>query len=96
MISGQPRSAPKTTAPLDADALLVVGPPQKYDDPSLWAIDQAIIARHPAAFLVDTKRFLIQQFMVMHNPPAWRICLKTTASRFPTSWSMTPNVKPWE
>lgn len=54
-----------TTAPLQADAILVVGPKQKFDDKSLWAIDQAIMHGTPAAFLLDEKNLLVNQFVIM-------------------------------
>jgi len=52
-----------TTAPIQADALLVVGPTQKFDDKSLWEIDQAIMRGIPAAFLVDAKGLELTRFM---------------------------------
>ncbi len=51
-----------TTAPLQADVLLVVGPKQKFDDKSLRVIDQAITRGIPAAFLVDIKNLMVGQF----------------------------------
>ena len=52
------------TAQVQADALLVVGPKQKFDDPSLWAVDQLIMRGVPAAFLVDIKNLMIARFYV--------------------------------
>jgi len=53
-----------TTALSDVDALLMVGPKQKLDDKSLGAIDQLIRRGIPAAFLVDSKNLMINQFYV--------------------------------
>ena len=53
-----------STAPVQADALVIIGPRQKFDDKSLWAIDQAIMKGIPAVFLVDNKNFMMRQFMV--------------------------------
>ena len=64
-------------APIQADALMVAGPQQKFDDKSLWAIDQAIMRGIPAAFLVDTQRFLASQFMVMPQSTGLEDLLKT-------------------
>lgn len=56
---------PRTsTAPIQADALLVIGPKQKLDDKSLWIIDQAIMRGIPTGFLVDSKNLMINQFYV--------------------------------
>jgi gliding-associated putative ABC transporter substrate-binding component GldG len=53
-----------STAAFQADALVVVGPKQKFDDASLWALDQAIMRGIPTVFLVDTKNFAMGQFMM--------------------------------
>lgn len=53
-----------STPALQADALLIVGPNQKFDDRSLWAIDQAIMRGIPAVFLIDVKKFAPDRFMV--------------------------------
>lgn len=53
-----------STAPIVADALMVLGPKTKMDDQSLWAIDQAIMKGTPTAFLVDIKNFMAGQFYV--------------------------------
>jgi gliding-associated putative ABC transporter substrate-binding component GldG len=58
-----------TTGPIQADALLVVGPKQKFDDKSLWAIDQTIMRGIPAAFLVDIKNFMPERFFVTPVDP---------------------------
>jgi ABC-type uncharacterized transport system involved in gliding motility auxiliary subunit len=50
--------------PIQADALLVVGPQSKYDDKSLWVIDQTLMSGVPVAFLIDTQRFSAGQFMM--------------------------------
>jgi gliding-associated putative ABC transporter substrate-binding component GldG len=68
---------PSTTAPVDVDAILIVGPQQKYDEKSLWQIDQAIMHGTPVAFLIDTKRFLAQQFYVMPQSSGLEDLLKT-------------------
>jgi gliding-associated putative ABC transporter substrate-binding component GldG len=52
-------------APIEADALLIAGPKQRYDEKSLWAIDQAIMRGIPAAFLLNRRSFMVQQFMMM-------------------------------
>ncbi len=52
------------TTPLEADALLIVGPRQKFDEKSLRAIDQAIMRGIPAAFLIDIKSFVAGRFFV--------------------------------
>jgi gliding-associated putative ABC transporter substrate-binding component GldG len=53
------------TGQIQADALVVVGPTQKLDDQSLFAIDQAIMKGIPTAFLVDTKNLNARQFMAL-------------------------------
>jgi gliding-associated putative ABC transporter substrate-binding component GldG len=50
------------TLVVKADALLVIGPKLKMDDKSLWVIDQAIMSGIPAAFLIDSKNLMINQF----------------------------------
>jgi len=52
------------TAPIMVDALMVVGPKQKLDDKSLWAIDQAIMRGIPVAFFVDIRNLVVNQFYV--------------------------------
>jgi len=54
-----------TTASITADALLVVGPKQKFDDKSLWVIDQAIMRGTPVAFFIDIKNVMVNQFYVL-------------------------------
>ncbi|MFA5975814.1 MAG: GldG family protein [Elusimicrobiota bacterium] len=51
-----------STVPYQADAILVVGPRQKFDEKSLWILDQAIMKGIPAAFMVDTKSVTLGQF----------------------------------
>jgi len=53
-----------STSPVSVqvDTLLVIGPKQKFDDKSLWVIDQAIMRGIPTAFLVDSKNLMINQF----------------------------------
>jgi gliding-associated putative ABC transporter substrate-binding component GldG len=51
-----------STASINADALLIVGPKQRLDDRSLWSIDQAIMRGIPTAFLVDIKNLMVNQF----------------------------------
>jgi len=53
-----------STSTLVADALLVVGPRQGFDDKSLWALDQMIMRGIPAAFLLDIKNFMPGRFYV--------------------------------
>ncbi len=53
-----------STSTFQADALFIVGPKQKFDDKSLWAIDQAIMRGIPVAFLVDIKNIMVGQFYV--------------------------------
>jgi len=52
------------TMPIQADALVVIGPKQKMDEKSLWAIDQAIMRGIPTGFLLDIKNLMINQFYV--------------------------------
>jgi len=52
------------TTQVQADALLIVGPKQKWDDKSLWAVDQMIMRGVPAAFLIDIKNLMIGRFYV--------------------------------
>ncbi len=52
------------TSAVTADALMVVGPKQKFDDKSLWVIDQAIMRGIPVAFFIDIKNLMINQFYV--------------------------------
>ncbi len=56
--------SPSTTMAVQADALLVVGPKEKFDEKSIWAIDQAIMRGMPAAFLIDIKNFMPGRFLV--------------------------------
>jgi gliding-associated putative ABC transporter substrate-binding component GldG len=58
-----------TTGAIQADALLVVGPTSKFDETSLWEIDQAIMRGIPAAFLLDSRRFMAGQFLMMPPQP---------------------------
>jgi ABC-type uncharacterized transport system involved in gliding motility auxiliary subunit len=51
-----------TTAPIQADALLVVGPSRPLDARALAAIDEAVTRGIPAAFLVDIKTIMTNQF----------------------------------
>jgi len=53
-----------STMPVNADALLVIGPKQKLDDRSIWAIDQAIMRGIPTGFLLDSKNLMVNQFYV--------------------------------
>lgn len=53
-----------STAPITADALVILGPSQKMDEKSIWAIDQAIMRGMPAAFLIDIKSFTPGRFYV--------------------------------
>ncbi len=53
-----------STATFQADVLLVVGPKRKFDDASLWAIDQALMRGVPTAFLVDIKNLVVNQFYI--------------------------------
>ncbi len=53
-----------SSAAVQGDAIIVVGPKQRLDDKSLWTLDQAIMRGIPAAFLVDQKNFMASQFMV--------------------------------
>ena len=81
--------------PVQADALLVIGPKQKFDDKSLWVIDQAIMRGIPTAFFVDSKNLMINQFYVTLSG-SWRGRSSETLRR-PTwaiSWCMTLNAKP--
>jgi len=66
-----------TTGPISADAILIVGPQQKYDAPSLWAIDQMLMRGVPMAFLIDTKRFVNAQFMMAPLTTGLEDLLKT-------------------
>jgi len=52
------------TAPINVDAIMVVGPKQKWDDKSIWAVDQAVMRGIPVAFFVDIKNLMINQFYV--------------------------------
>jgi len=52
------------TAPIQADAVLIAGPNQTFDEKSLWAIDQTIMRGTPAAFLLDAKNLELSRFMV--------------------------------
>jgi len=56
---------PGATAPIQADALFVVGPKQPMDPGSLRAIDDAIIRGVPTAFFVDAKNVMLQRFMAV-------------------------------
>jgi len=51
------------TAPILADGLMVVGPTRKWDDKSLWVLDQTLMRGVPVAFLVDAKNILTNQFV---------------------------------
>src|SRR6185295_1579488 len=65
-----------TTALLTADALMVVGPKQKLDDPSLWAIDQALMRGIPVAFFIDIKDLKVNLFSVGPQDPGLADLLK--------------------
>lgn len=54
----------QATSSMPIDALLVVGPKQKFDEASLWAIDQALMRGTPTAFLLDIENLMPSQFMV--------------------------------
>lgn len=56
--------AVSSTGAVQADALFVVGPRQKFDEKALWAVDQAIMHGIPTAFFVDAKSFSPGQFIV--------------------------------
>ncbi len=56
---------PISTKPITADALLVIGPKEKFDDKSLWALDQAIMRGIPTAFFIDIKNFIPGRFYIM-------------------------------
>jgi gliding-associated putative ABC transporter substrate-binding component GldG len=68
---------PATTTAIEADAFLLVGPQYKYDEKDLWTIDQAIMRGTPAAFLVDSKRLMLEQFMVTPAATGVEDLLKT-------------------
>jgi ABC-type uncharacterized transport system involved in gliding motility auxiliary subunit len=53
------------TSQLQADAILVVGPKQKWDDKSLWALDQAVMRGIPVGFFIDIKNLMLNRFYVM-------------------------------
>lgn len=55
--------SPATTAPIEADGLIVSGPAQRLDDAALRVIDQTIMRGIPVAFFVDAKNVMPQQFM---------------------------------
>jgi gliding-associated putative ABC transporter substrate-binding component GldG len=66
-----------TTAPIQADALLIVGPQQRYDDKSLFAVDQAIMQGIPVAFLLDAKKFMAAQFYAAPQTTGLEALLKS-------------------
>jgi gliding-associated putative ABC transporter substrate-binding component GldG len=54
--------SPSATAPITADVVWVAGPKQRFDDKSLWAIDQALMRGIPIFFMVDIKNIMLNQF----------------------------------
>lgn len=60
------------TIPANADALVVYGAKQKFDEKALWTIDQAIMRGVPVGILYDDKNFMADQFLVMPQPTGLR------------------------